>query len=493
MGLALLGWSAAAALAGVVISLLGGEFDIDGGGRSVCLPFLSRRSRPPPPSIPHTGPTRFPPGACDRLEAHLAAHLVGQGLAVRQLVDAMCDHVASLEARDGGAGATAAGPSIPKPLVLSAHGPPGVGKTLAHALTAAALYAPPGTHPADPAWACPGRACPGYRVFFGLDFGGGAPGAAQLAATRRALASHAAAHPAALIVVEEYDKLDCAARGLFRAMLAGSGGGRGGGGGSGGDERRRDQHNASSSSPHSSAPTTLTMPDLSRAIVILESNTGYAHLASALAAATEEAEAAASAGDAAAAAALATDGDGRALLAPEAAARLLKDAVYAGWAASGCEAPADTVRALAAVDFFLPFLPLHAAHVRALLSRRLAARAARAEAEAGLRLVWEDGVLDFLAARIDVGEPLGLSGGSGGGRGGHHHRHYPIEGAREVSTLVTRYVTRAVRAAAAKAREQRGDDGDDGGPPRLRRGTLVVAADGRGLEVIVGDEVVADA
>jgi len=495
-------------------------------------PIVTSPTPPKHTRTPPQGPTRFPPGACDRLEAHLATHLVGQGLAVRQLVDAVCDHVAAVDARDGrgrghghGAGSDGApaDASPPKPLVLSAHGPPGVGKTLAHALAAAALYAPPGTHPDDPAWACPGRGCPGYRVFFGMDFGDGAVGDAQLAATRRALAAHAVAHPAALIVVEEYDKLACGARGLFRAMLSSGsgGGGRGGGrGGSGGGGGRTDGASTAAGSANATTapppppppPPPAPLPDLSRAIVVLESNTGFAHLASALAAVTEAVEAEAAGGDASAAAALAADGDGRARLAPEAATRLLKDAVYEGWAGAGCEAPADTVRALAAVDFFLPFLPLHAAHVRSLLARRLASRASRAEAEAGLRLVWEDAVIDFLAARVDVGEPLGLthrgasggggsSGSSSSGANHHHHRHYPIEGAREVATLVTRYVTRAVRAAAAdlaaasRAEDQAGGGGRGGGGagpprPRLRRGKLVVSPDGRGLEVVAGDEVV---
>ena len=427
----------------------------------------------PLPSPP--GPTIFPPGACDRLEAHLGAHLVGQGLAVRQLTDAVCDHAARLEGKEGLGGSALP----PKPLVLSAHGPPGVGKTLAAALTASALFAPPGRDPADPAWACPGRACPAHRVFFGLDFGGGAAGEAQLAAARRALASHAAAFPAGLIVVEEYDKLDCRARGLFRTMLAGSGGGGGSGGSVGGRApgwTGGGANNASSSSPPSLPP----MPDLSRSIVLLESNTGYAHLAAALAAATEGAAAAAESGrDPAAAAVLAADGDGRALLAPETAARLLKDAVYETWAADGCESPADTVRALAAVDWFLPFLPLHLSHVKTLLARRLADRAARAEAEAGLRLVWDDGVIDFLAARVDVGEPLGLGGQAASPAGAL----YPIEGGREVGPLVTRYVTRAVREAGARLGG--GASVAAGQPLPVRRGTLVVADDGRGLEVRV--------
>ncbi len=92
------------------------------------------------------------PGVCERLEPYLASQLVGQELALRQLADAVCDHTTA-GSREQAAGHT-------KPLVLSVHGPPGVGKSLAHLLLARALYNP------DPAanLQCPGPDCPGYKV-----------------------------------------------------------------------------------------------------------------------------------------------------------------------------------------------------------------------------------------------------------------------------------------------------------------------------------------
>lgn len=95
----------------------------------------------------HAGGTTFVPGACDRLEPYISSHLVGQGLAVSQLTDAVCDHIAS--------------PSKSRPLVLSLHGPPGVGKSMVHLLTAQTLYS---KHP-SPALACPGHDCAGYKVW----------------------------------------------------------------------------------------------------------------------------------------------------------------------------------------------------------------------------------------------------------------------------------------------------------------------------------------
>jgi hypothetical protein len=43
--------------------------------------------------------------------------------------------------------------------------------------------------------------------------------AARVDAVRHEVVSHLAAAPDALLVIEEYDKLDCAARGLWRQLL----------------------------------------------------------------------------------------------------------------------------------------------------------------------------------------------------------------------------------------------------------------------------------
>ena len=92
------------------------------------------------------GPQAFAPRACERLEPFLESQVVGQGLALRQLCDAVCDHINN--------------PNPIKPLVLSVHGPPGVGKSMVHQLAARALYN------AEPAadMQCPGLDCPGYKV-----------------------------------------------------------------------------------------------------------------------------------------------------------------------------------------------------------------------------------------------------------------------------------------------------------------------------------------
>jgi ATP-dependent Clp protease ATP-binding subunit ClpA len=80
------------------------------------------------------------------VEAFLFHHVVGQQLALQQLVDAVCTHIHKHH------------PS--KPLILSIHGPPGVGKTYSHTLLAKALY---NRHPEQVLY-CPGMDCRGAKV-----------------------------------------------------------------------------------------------------------------------------------------------------------------------------------------------------------------------------------------------------------------------------------------------------------------------------------------
>jgi DNA polymerase III delta prime subunit len=88
----------------------------------------------------------FAPGACERLDPYLSSKIVGQELALRQISDAVCDHLAQVEPQ--------------RPLVLSLHGPPGVGKSMFHLLAARALY----NRKVHPELRCPGLDCAGYKV-----------------------------------------------------------------------------------------------------------------------------------------------------------------------------------------------------------------------------------------------------------------------------------------------------------------------------------------
>lgn len=106
---------------------------------------ISRATSYTSPKLPPAGHASFAPGACSIIESYLQSEVVGQELAIHQMSDAICDHLLKMHPE--------------KPLVLSVHGPPGVGKSLSHRLLAQALYDVPGDE-VD----CPGPHCPGYKV-----------------------------------------------------------------------------------------------------------------------------------------------------------------------------------------------------------------------------------------------------------------------------------------------------------------------------------------
>ena len=153
-----LGWAVAVAAVGAIVSLFSGEELV--GGRSVWgpvgvhrwLPLAAATRRPPASAVwcsaaaAAAGNLNFAPGACERLEPYLSSHIVGQELALRQISDAVCDHLAQAEPQ--------------RPLVLSLHGPPGVGKSMFHLLAARALY----NRKVHAELRCPGLDCAGYKV-----------------------------------------------------------------------------------------------------------------------------------------------------------------------------------------------------------------------------------------------------------------------------------------------------------------------------------------
>ncbi|GBF93149.1 hypothetical protein Rsub_05880 [Raphidocelis subcapitata] len=285
----------------------------------------------------------FVPTACAGAEAYLPAEVVGQDLAVRQLADAVCTHLAARPAgRAPGAG---------RPLVISAHGPPGVGKTLSHQLLARALY---NAAPSE-RLQCPGKDCRGYKVFYGMDYlvSERAP---RLSALRDALLAHLRAFPEALLVVEEYDKLDCDARGLWRQLL---------------------QH------PERANVT------WDRAVVVLESNLGMSELEQLLTT------------------------TGRNNVTAEQAERSLRELVFSHWQRSPCESYDDTLKFTSLVDFWLPFFPLERPHVEELTGRELARRGRDLAAAKGLALAWDAGVVAFLADKVEFVGPYPMEGAKG--------------------------------------------------------------------------------
>lgn len=94
-------------------------------------------------------------------------------MALRQISDAICDHLAH--------------PEPARPLVLSLHGPPGVGKSMFHLLAAHALY---NRQPERRDLRCPGLDCAGYKV--GAGCAGRGRGAMAPECNGRARRMHAA-------------------------------------------------------------------------------------------------------------------------------------------------------------------------------------------------------------------------------------------------------------------------------------------------------------
>ena len=301
----------------------------------------------------------FDPRACERLQGGLGARVEGQDLALEQAAHAICDHLLD--------------PAPERPLVLAAHGPPGVGKSLFHRVAAGALYGAPDAAEVAGAWGCPGAGCPAYTVLFGMDYLAGER-EAQAAALRESLERHLHTYPEAFVVVEEYDKLDCQARGFFRQILDSGLG-----------------------------------PGAARAVVLLESNAGYLDMHGLVAG-----------GPAA-----------RAAVSAEEAQRMLKNVVFERYAADGCEERADTLKMVGLVHAYLPFLPLERAHLRRILARALPERLGQFHARArsgpvDFRLEEGPGgeaLLDFLADKAE------------------YDGAFALEGAKEVSTILSRYVT----------------------------------------------------
>ncbi|KAK9867882.1 hypothetical protein WJX84_011423 [Apatococcus fuscideae] len=291
-------------------------------------------------------------GACDRLEPYLLSQMVGQDMAIQQFSDAVCDHLNQ--------------PHPQKPLVVSAHGSPGVGKSYMHKLAARALY----NQKPQLELECPGIDCPSLKVFSGLDYVS-IDRAQQHAALKTALLEHLRKMPQALIVIDEYDKMDCDTQFMFKQLIQGS-------------------HNVDVS--------------MNRAIVVLESNAGFEDLHQLLVKTRD-----------------------RSKINAEEVQRLLKDIVWKRWDEGGCHDHASLWKMVGLVDFFLPFLPLEQVHLERLFQIRLGAIAASLLHSHRVNLTWAPELIPFLYKKVDFDGP------------------YPIEGAKEASVLLTRYVSRTLR------------------------------------------------
>ena len=383
------------------------------------------------------------PHACARLRVHLDRRLHGQAAAVDLLSDAVCDHVEN--------------PRPGKPLVASLHGSPGVGKSTFHRLLAQALYdaadedyghlaalddrepnerSDPGDRRDDEAggrrgwvdaatgyasdalggWSaswrgrrgpsdrdgvgraarrgkeCPGRDCPGYKVIFGTDYVTSEQ-EAQGRMLRDAVLEHLRVFPEAVVVIEEYDKMGCPARGVLKQLL--------------------DKGAAANATFH-------------RAVFVLEANVGFVQIHRRLQEAVTRATRRVGSEDGE----RKRDGIDADVTAMQ---RSLRDLMFERWLSSACEERSDTHKAVSAVDLFVPFFPLDRSAVAAVIETHLQDRAAHKTAPGGgeLRaLTWRPGVVTWLVEQVEF------------------EREFAIEGGKEAPAVLSRWVTRAIRVLA---------------------------------------------
>jgi hypothetical protein len=321
---------------------------------------------------------------CRRARRSTAEELMGQPTGVELVLDALCDHVETPSER------------LRKPLVMSMHGSPGTGKSTFHRILARAAYNATTSSRGEDAgrYACPGRGCPGYKVIFGTDYVV-REREAQARMLRDAVTRHLERFPESVVVVEEYDKLGCPARGMLKQMLEhGSAGGEG--------------------NPFDRNVT------FSRSIFVLEANMGFMDVH-----------------DVSAATGRRVDGD--ALVALQ---RKLKDGLFEKWTNDGCEDREDTLKVVGAIDMFVPFVPLDRAAVKSIVHAQLVERGRikKHRRELG-RLEWDDDVLERLVDEVEF------------------EGKYAIEGGKEVSIVLSRCVTRALRLLAESEIARAGTDG----------------------------------
>ena len=321
-------------------------------------------------------------GMCERLRGTTRSLLLGQPTASNALTDAVCDFVET--PRD----------DVRQPLVVSLHGSPGVGKSYFHRILARAAY--------NATEACPGAGCPGYKIIFGTDYVVRERDV-QGRMLKDAITSHLERYPESVVVVEEYDKLGCPARGALKQMLEH--------GAAGGEGNPFDRN------------ITFT-----RSIFVLEANMGFMDVHDATVAHGG------GGGSRNRAAAL---GDALASL-----QRTLKDALFEKWTSDGCEDREDTLKAVGAIDVFVPFVPLDREAVKSIVHAQLEQRGKRkAERRELRRLEWDDAVLERLVDEVEF------------------EGDFAIEGGKEVAIVLSRCVTRALRLLAEARVARAGSDG----------------------------------
>lgn len=163
------------------------------------------------------------------------------------------------------------------------------------------------------------------------------------------------------------------------------------------------------------------------------------------------------------------------------------------------------------MSFFLPFFPLERRHIRQLFDGHLRERGAELARRRLGALQWDDAVLDFLTSRVrwqGAGGGCATGGAAERCAAGETRRvppfkppppsarclprplqvdfdgDFPIEGAKEVATLLTRYVSRPLRLwTAAQQQQVEQQQRGKGGGSAVAAGRLHVASSGIELAI----------
>ena len=373
-----------------------------------------------------------------------------------------------------------------KPLVMSLHGSPGVGKSHFHRVLARAVYGVNDEKKKEKATTlmhavrnfignrknrrrtktCPGELCPAYKILFGAEYV-----EKDRAQQKRMIVSNLRAHlrrfPESVVVIEEYDKLPCEVRSVLRqlfdsgrVMQSTASTRKKKKGKSGGLSRlwRRDKEEEDVTNDiEDEGNDTFEDYDVtgekrevlgSKAIFILEANAGFVHIHGAAEADRKRR--------------LRKVGDDNNKNNSERErhhvelSRALKNAMFTKWEKEHCEDFHDTLKVLSSIEYFVPFQPLDEKALKQIANAQLEYRSkyliknefvssmlATLSSSKGLRgdlpqsnaikqrlnvnLIWDDLVLAFVARESEF------------------EGEFAIEGGKEVKSTLSRTVTRAIR------------------------------------------------
>jgi len=189
---------------------------------------------------------------CVYTRRRIERSVFGQEESTEMLLDAICDKFREIDfsERGGGGGGediiNEGDDANVKPLVMSIHGSPGVGKSHFHRVLARAAYGvnengkeqqnigkakvfihavrnfvrgvSRSSGGGDRKKTCPGELCPAYKILFGAEYV-----EKDRARQKRMIVSNLRAHlrrfPESIVVIEEYDKLPCEVRSVLRQLF----------------------------------------------------------------------------------------------------------------------------------------------------------------------------------------------------------------------------------------------------------------------------------